>query len=88
MNDGEYLDLCNQLKELNDVRDEENAEVKGKLNEYKKELLTIYGFIRQISNMIDPNEIDAEIYMLVEILRGKVSELVEEEILQYTKNWD
>ncbi len=88
MNEGEYLDLCNQLKSLNDERDNETKQIKEKLNSYKKELLTIYGFIRTISNMVDPNEIDTEIYMLIEILRGKVSELVEEEILQYTKNWE
>lgn len=88
MNEGEYLDLCNQLKDLNDERDNESKQIKEKLNSYKKELLTIYGFIRTISNMLDPNDIDTEIYMLIEILRGKVSELVEEEILQYTKNWE
>ncbi len=88
MNEGEYLDLCNQLKELNDERDKETKEMKEKLNQYKKELITIYGFIRQISNMIDPNEMEMEISILIEILRSKCSELIEEEILQYTKNWE
>mgnify|MGYP003679269084 CR=1 FL=1 len=83
LNSNDYLELCNQLKEINEKRESEELKMKDKISQYHKSFITIYGFIRQISNLIEPTELDAEVYMIIEVLRGMVSEIVEEEILKF-----
>ena len=81
LNSNDYLELCDQLKEINDKREKSENIMKEKIMLFHKHFMTIYGFIRTISNTIDPNEIDGEVYMLIEILRGLCSDIVEDEIL-------
>ncbi len=81
MNEGEYLELCNQFKELNDKRDNENKKIKEREMLLKKEIISIYGLVRVISDLIDPSEIDVEINMLIDLVRGRLSEMVENHIL-------
>lgn len=81
-NENDYLELCNQLKELNETRDSREKEIETELVNYKKDIMTIYGLIRTISNTLEPENYDAEVYVLVDVLRGYVSEIIENHILK------
>ena len=83
MLEGEYLDMANQLKEKFD-------EIEGKLNsierlekEMKKDLITAYGVIRLLDHLIDTNPVpyDNEAVVLVEMLRGLLSDCIDNYIL-------
>ena len=84
MNSQEYYEMCEHLKQINDRRDFEEKKIKDKINETHKTLISVYGIVRLISNMADPTEIDGELYILIETLRGLLSDVVEDEILQHS----
>ncbi len=81
-NENEYLEMCNHLKELNEKRDSREKEMQNELVNYKKDIMTIYGLIRNISNTLEPENYDAEVYVLVDVLRGYVSDIIETHILK------
>ena len=81
-NENDYLELCDHLKELNEKRDSREKEIETELVNYKKDIMTIYGLIRTISNTLEPENYDAEVYVLVDVLRGYVSEIIEAHILK------
>ena len=81
-NENDYLELCNQLKDLNEKRETREKEIETELINYKKDIMTIYGLIRTISNTLEPENYDAEVYVLVDVLRGYVSEIIEAHILK------
>jgi len=85
INSNDYLELCNQLKDLNDKRDEEEKKIKIKLLELIKSIITIYGLTRLISNLINPLEVEAEVYLLIETLRSYLSNMIENELLKLTE---
>lgn len=82
MNENQYLELCNQLKEINESRDKEMKKIINESVEIKKKLITCYGLVRLVSNLIHSSEIDAEPYILLDVLRGMLSEFIEEDILK------
>lgn len=86
MSDNDYLDLVNQLKEINERRDKNEKKMREKLLEYHKHFLSIYGFIRHISDNVNPfqHEDTNDSYFLIDILRNMVSEIVHDEILKFT----
>ena len=79
----DYLDLVNQLKLKYD-------EIEAKMNSIerlekiiKKDLITAYGVSRLLDHLIDTNPVgyDNEIVVLVEMLRGVLSDSVDKHIL-------
>lgn len=87
LNSNDYLELCDQLKEINDKREKSENEMKEKILLYQKHFMTIYGFIRHISNLLDPADLDGEVYMMIEMLRGMCSDIVEDEILVHSPHF-
>jgi len=88
LNSNDYLQLCDQLKEMNDKREKSEAIMKKKILLYQKHFMSIYGFIRHISDLMDPHEVEGEVYMLIEMLRGLCSDIVEDEILVHTPHFE
>tara|TARA_R110000796_G_scaffold20528_4_gene61045 strand:+ start:909 stop:1163 length:255 start_codon:yes stop_codon:yes gene_type:complete len=83
MMEQDYLDLVNQLKLKYD-------EIEAKMNSIerlekiiKKDLITAYGVSRLLDHLIDTNPVgyDNEIVVLVEMLRGVLSDSVDKHIL-------
>ena len=86
MQENDYLDLVNQLKEINERRDKNEKKLRQKLMDYQKNMMSIYGMIRYISNNI--NQFDTEnrddSFFLIDILRGMVSEIIEKDFIKFT----
>jgi len=81
--EGQYLELVAQLQE-------KYTEIEAKMNSIerlekimKKDLITAYGVVRLLDHLIDTNPIgyDNEIVVLVEMLRGILSDCVDKHIL-------
>lgn len=84
MNEGMYLDAMNQLKELNEKREEENRKNKEELIQLKKELISCYGIVRILDNLHENHPLDensVEVKIVIETLRDYLSQFVEENIL-------
>ena len=84
MSEGMYLDAMNQLKELNEKREEENRKNKEELIQLKKELITCYGIVRLLDNLKENHPLDepaVEVKICIETLRDYLSQFVEENIL-------
>ena len=85
MLEGEYLELCDQLKEKYDLMEKENEKIKQQQETLLKELISCYGMIRIIDNLTEQSFIDAHVKTMIEILRSHLSDifdnysLVEEE---------
>lgn len=79
MNEGEYLEMANQLKESFDEKDKEMIKIKKENELLKKNLLSVYGYVRildYISTASD--EIDFELRGMIDILRGFLSDLYDD----------
>ena len=85
MLEGEYLELCDQLKEKYDLMEKENEKIKQQQETLLKELISCYGMIRIIDNLTEQSFINAHVKTMIEILRSHLSDifdnysLVEEE---------
>tara|TARA_R110000764_G_scaffold167478_1_gene254649 strand:+ start:481 stop:771 length:291 start_codon:yes stop_codon:yes gene_type:complete len=80
-NEGQYLELCNQLKETYDTISEKCFRLEMEQIEHKKILMCCYGLIRSIDNMTEHVDIPIELLNLIETLRGFMSGVVEYHIL-------
>tara|TARA_R110000803_G_C11841893_1_gene304701 strand:- start:326 stop:580 length:255 start_codon:yes stop_codon:yes gene_type:complete len=80
-NSNEYLDMANHAKELVEKAEEKMYVYKKQNIELKKEILSIYGVVRILDQLIDVSDIPAEIILLSETLRGYISEYVDINIL-------
>ena len=70
MCEGMYIEAMDQLKEINEKRDQESIKQKQELLDIKKELISAYGVIRLIDMMYqDADEPINEISILIETLR-------------------
>jgi len=86
INSQEYVDLCNQLKELNDKREKEVIEIKQQLLEFKKFAITCYGLIRIITVLIEESIGDLQINSICDAFRSFCSQFIDENILSFTDN--
>ena len=79
MNEGEYIEMANHLKELYKEMTEKNIKSKTDLIELKKTLTSAYGLSRIIDNMSDEVIIDMppEMSLLIQVLRGMLSEAMD-----------
>ena len=83
MNEGEYLELVGQLKLKYDEIEEKMATVARLETIIKKDLITAYGVVRLVDHLLDTNPIgyDNEMVVLIEMLRGVLSDAVDKHII-------
>ena len=83
MLEGEYLDLVKQLKDKYDEITDKLDSIERKDKELRKDFITAYGVVRILDHLIDINPVsyDPEIVVLVESLRGFLSDSVDKHIL-------
>ncbi len=77
MLEGEYLELCNQLKDQYEKNQLEKNKLQVKCDEYIKELITCYGIIRIIDIFAEETFIDIQVKNLIEMLRTHLSNFFE-----------
>ena len=83
INEQEYIEMSNHFKKLYDDLIEKNFKQEIKIMDLKKDLITVYGFIRVIDNILDSlYEVPHEIVVLVECLRGHLSDIIDKEIFK------
>ena len=83
MLEGEYLDMVTQLKDKYDEITDKLDSIERKDKELRKDFITAYGVVRILDHLIDINPVsyDPEIVVLVESLRGFLSDSVDKHIL-------
>ena len=66
INSQEYVELCEQLKTMNEKREREVIEIKQQLLTYKKFAITCYGLSRIIAGLIEEavSVIPLEVFVL------------------------
>lgn len=79
MNEGMYLEAMNQLQQKYNDNNMEIITVNKKILLYKKELITTYGMMRIIDNILEEEDLMYQhpVKIMVEILRANLSELTE-----------
>tara|TARA_R110000765_G_scaffold386637_1_gene478704 strand:- start:455 stop:766 length:312 start_codon:yes stop_codon:yes gene_type:complete len=87
INEGQYIEMANHLKETYDKISEKLFRSEIINMELKKEIMTAYGLIRIIDNIVDHlQEVPHEIVVLVECLRGHLSDTIDKEIFNIKDN--
>ncbi len=83
MNEGQYLELVNQLKLKYDEIEAKMTSIEQLEKIMKKDLITAYGVVRLLDHLMDTNPVgyDNEMIVLVEMLRGVLSDSVDRHIL-------
>ena len=83
MNEGEYLDMVNQLKEKYDEVESKMETILNMEKIIKKDLIVAYGVARLLDHLMDSSVIpyDNEIIVLIEMLRGILSDSIDKHIL-------
>ena len=81
--EGEYLDMVGQLKLKYDEIEAKMSSIERLEKIMRKDLITAYGVVRLLDHLMDTNPIgyDNEIVVLVEMLRGVLSDCVDKHIL-------
>ena len=83
INEQEYIEMSNHFKKLYDDLIDKNFKQEIKIMDLKKDLITVYGFIRVIDTILDSlYEVPHEIVVLVECLRGHLSDIIDKEIFK------
>jgi len=81
MNEQMYLDMVNQLKDKFDNNEYIMKRIQKQNIELKKEIVTAFGCMRILDNLIHNSYgADADIMLLSESLRGHLSDFVEDMI--------
>ncbi len=86
INSQEYVELCDQLKTMNEKREREVIEIKQQLLTYKKFAITCYGLSRIIGNLIEEATADLQINSICDCFRSFCSEFIDQQILSFTEN--
>jgi serine protease inhibitor len=74
MLEGEYLELCDQLKERFEKNEIELIKFRNTNSTLMKEIMTSYGLIRIIDNTAENDDISRELKTLIECLRTHLSD--------------
>lgn len=85
MNEGMYLEAMEQLQQKFTEYDRKRIIIENKNKMLAKELLTCYGMVRVIDSIINPDSTDFEVMLSVDVLRGYISRVVNESILDFTE---
>ena len=79
--EGQYIEMANHLKETYDKMNEKLFKSEIKIMELKKEIITAYGLIRVIDNILEHlYDVPHEVVVLVECLRSHLSEVMDKEL--------
>ena len=83
MLEGEYLDLVKQLKDKYDEIEAKLDIIERRDKELRKDFTTAYGVIRLLDHLISSSVVgfDDEVVIMVEVLRGFLSDSVDTHIL-------
>jgi len=81
--EGQYLELVAQLQEKYTEIEAKMCSIERLEKIMKKDLITAYGVVRLLDHLIDTNPVgyDNEIIVLVEMLRGVLSDCVDRHLL-------
>tara|TARA_R110002126_G_scaffold21384_1_gene77290 strand:- start:346 stop:645 length:300 start_codon:yes stop_codon:yes gene_type:complete len=82
-NEGMYLEAMAQLQKKYDAFNNKRIIIENKNKMLAKELLTCYGMVRIIDSLINPENTDFEIMMTIDVLRGYLSTVVDDCILDF-----
>ena len=82
MMEGEYLELCNDLKTKYDEITDKLDRIELQELELKKDFISCYGIVRMLDNLISNSHIgyDNEVVVIVEVLRGLMSNSMDRHI--------
>lgn len=82
-NEQMYLDMVNQLKEKYDEITTKLESIERRDKELRKDFTTAYGVIRLLDHLISSSVVgfDDEVVIMVETLRGFLSDCVDKHIL-------
>ena len=80
--EGEYLELCNDLKNKYDEITDKLDRIELQELDMKKDLITAYGVVRMLDNLISNSHVpyDNEVVVIVEVLRGLMSNCMDRHI--------
>lgn len=83
MLEGEYLELANQLKEKYDEVEQKLKSIERRDKQLQKDFITAYGTTRLLDHLISSSAVgfDDEVVIMVEVLRGFLSDCVDNHIL-------
>ena len=78
----EYLEMVNQLKDKYDEITDKLDRIELQELDMKKDLITAYGVVRMLDNLISNSHIgyDNEVVVIVEVLRGLMSNSMDRHI--------
>jgi hypothetical protein len=79
MDEGMYLEAMNQLKEEYEKNESSIRKIKDELIEFKKDLISCYGMIRLIDNVLEEDDSYDEhpAKIMIEVLRTFLSSKIE-----------
>jgi len=81
VDENEYLEMSNHFKKVYDEMEIKILNHETTIKELKKEIITSYGFIRVIDNLLENlYDVPNEIIVLIECLRGHLSNIIDKEI--------
>ena len=82
MMEQEYLEMVNQLKDKYDEITDKLDRIELQELDMKKDLITAYGVVRMLDNLISNSHIgyDNEVVVIVEVLRGLMSNSMDRHI--------
>jgi hypothetical protein len=83
MMEQDYLDMVNQLKEKYDMITTKLEKIELMELDMKKDLMSAYGVVRMLDHLISTSMVpyDNEIMVIVEVLRGMLSDMMDRHIL-------
>lgn len=77
-NSNEYLEMANHAQELVRTAQDNCNKYRKENLDLKKLIITVYGVIRIIDELNDNDEFPGELTMMLEVLRGYLSDNVEQ----------
>ena len=81
MTEQQYIEMSNHLKETYDKISEKLFRSEIKIIDLKKDLITVYGLVRTIDNILDNlYEVPHVVVVLVECLRSHLSDVMDKEL--------
>tara|TARA_R110002167_G_scaffold85579_3_gene231997 strand:+ start:355 stop:657 length:303 start_codon:yes stop_codon:yes gene_type:complete len=81
MTEQQYIEMSNHLKETYDKISEKLFRSEIKIIDLKKDLITVYGLVRIIDNILDNlYEVPHEVVVLIECLRSHLSDVMDKEL--------
>ena len=81
MTEGMYIELCDQMKELNDTRNREQAKLNKKVYEYKDMIIKMYGLVSSADMLMSQcRDIPYEPSLLIDVATQQMREFIDVEV--------